>query len=210
MSPALAVADPDNLAFLTQTTLSVDDTAAIVDALEGALPGHPARRAARTFATRPPTARRRSRRSPRECERMLVIGAPNSSNSLRLAEVAERDGRAGAADRARRPTSTGTGSASPQTLGITAGASAPEVLVREVVDALARALRRAPRKRPSISPSGWSSSCRASWSPDAVSELPKVEMFTDGACRGNPGPGRLGGADPHRARASASCRAASR
>ena len=71
---------------------------------------HPARaasprsrgRAARTSATRPRTARRRSRRSPARCDAMLVIGSPNSSNSLRLVEVAEREGAQGAAGRPRR------------------------------------------------------------------------------------------------------------
>ena len=75
-----------------------------------------------------------------QCDRMLVIGAPNSSNSLRLAEVAERIGvPARLIERAKDIDWDWLGQ--PRTLGITAGASAPEVLVREVVDALARALR---------------------------------------------------------------------
>jgi 4-hydroxy-3-methylbut-2-enyl diphosphate reductase len=67
---------------------------------------------------------------------MLVIGAPNSSNSVRLVEVAEREARppGWSAARAR---STLPGWTASSTLGITAGASAPEVLVREVVDFLA-------------------------------------------------------------------------
>ena len=98
------------------------------------------RRAARTSATRRRTARPRSRRSRSACDAMLVIGAPNSSNSLRLVEVAEREGtparliqRAADLDWAFLD---GVG-----TLGITAGASAPELLVRELVDRLADALR---------------------------------------------------------------------
>ena len=72
---------------------------------------------------------------------MLVIGAPNSSNSLRLAEVAERLGvPARLIERASDIDWDWLGQ--PATLGVTAGASAPEVLVREVVDALARAVRR--------------------------------------------------------------------
>ena len=71
-----------------------------------------------------------------ECDRMLVIGAPNSSNSLRLAEVAEREGvEARLIQRAADIDWDWLGT--PGTVGLTAGASAPEVLVREVVDALA-------------------------------------------------------------------------
>ena len=70
-----------------------------------------------------------------ECDRMLVIGAPNSSNSLRLAEVAERIGvPARLIERASDIDWEWFGE--PRTLGLTAGASAPEVLVREVLDAL--------------------------------------------------------------------------
>ena len=83
---------------------------------------------------------------------MLVIGAPNSSNSLRLAEVAERMGvPARLIERAADIDWDWLGQ--PATVGLTAGASAPEVLVREVVDALARAIRghrgRWPTTRPS-------------------------------------------------------------
>ena len=92
------------------------------------------------------------------CDAMLVIGAPNSSNSLRLVEVAERAGaRARLVARGRRYRLRLAGGA--RTLGITAGASAPEVLVREVVDALRAALRRHRGSRPRASPSGWCSSC---------------------------------------------------
>ena len=89
---AIAPADPANLAYLTQTTLSVDDTAEIVADARAPLPRHHAARRARTSATPPRTARRRSRTSPRACEAVLVIGSPKSSNSLRLVEVAEREG----------------------------------------------------------------------------------------------------------------------
>ena len=69
------------------------------------------------------------------CEKMLVIGAPNSSNSLRLAEVAERIGvPSRLIERATDIDWDWLGQ--PQTLGVTAGASAPELLVREVIDAL--------------------------------------------------------------------------
>ena len=96
-----------------------------------------------------------------------------------------------------------------RTLGITAGASAPEVLVREVVDCARRAVRRRPRSRSRASRRIWcSSSPRASRRRErrAVTE---VEIFTDGACKGNPGPGGWGVVSA-RARARRSCPAASR
>ena len=126
--------DGDNLAFLTQTTLSVDDTAAIVEALKRRFPTI---RAPRSEDICYATSNRQAavKAIAGECDRMLVIGAPNSSNSLRLAEVAERLGvpsrlieRAGDID--------WDWLGQPATVGITAGASAPEILVREVVDAL--------------------------------------------------------------------------
>jgi 4-hydroxy-3-methylbut-2-enyl diphosphate reductase len=124
-----------NLAFLTQTTLSVDDTAAIVEALKARFP---AIRAPRSEDICYATSNRQAavKGIAPECDRMLVIGAPNSSNSLRLAEVAERLGvPARLIERATNIDWDWLGQ--PATVGITAGASAPEVLVREVVDALA-------------------------------------------------------------------------
>jgi 4-hydroxy-3-methylbut-2-enyl diphosphate reductase len=126
--------DPDNLAFLTQTTLSVDDTAAIVEALQQRFP---AIRAPRSEDICYATSNRQAavKAIAPECDRMLVIGAPNSSNSLRLAEVAERMG--APARLIERASDIDWGwLGAPQTVGITAGASAPELLVREVVDAL--------------------------------------------------------------------------
>ena len=130
----LSLADTGNLAFLTQTTLSVDDTAAIVEALKARFPDI---RAPRSEDICYATSNRQAavKAIAAECERMLVIGAPNSSNSLRLAEVAERMGvPARLIERAVDIDWDWLGR--PHTLGITAGASAPEVLVREVVDAL--------------------------------------------------------------------------
>lgn len=123
-----------NLAFLTQTTLSVDDTAAVVGALKARFPEI---RAPRSEDICYATSNRQAavKAIAPECERLLVIGAPNSSNSLRLAEVAERMGvpsrlieRAGEID--------WEWFGEPETVGLTAGASAPELLVREVLDAL--------------------------------------------------------------------------
>jgi 4-hydroxy-3-methylbut-2-enyl diphosphate reductase len=130
----LNISQDANLAFLTQTTLSVDDTAAIVGALKARFP---AIRAPRSEDICYATSNRQAavKAIAPECERMLVIGAPNSSNSLRLAEVAERMGvPSRLIERAEDIDWAWLGQ--PGTVGITAGASAPEVLVREVLDAL--------------------------------------------------------------------------
>jgi 4-hydroxy-3-methylbut-2-enyl diphosphate reductase len=131
---ALEVSNDSSLAFLTQTTLSVDDTEAIVTTLKDRFP---AIRAPRSEDICYATSNRQAavKAIAPQCDRMLVIGAPNSSNSLRLAEVAERLGvPARLIERASDIDWNWLGE--PSTLGITAGASAPEVLVREVVDAL--------------------------------------------------------------------------
>ena len=132
---SVAVASSDNLAFLTQTTLSVDDTAAIVDILKQRFPGIRVPRSEDIcYATSNRQAAVKAI-APR-CDRMLVIGSPNSSNSLRLAEVAERMGvPSRLIERASNIDWDWLGR--PRTIGVTAGASAPERLVREVVDALA-------------------------------------------------------------------------
>jgi 4-hydroxy-3-methylbut-2-enyl diphosphate reductase len=130
----VSVPTSDNLAFLTQTTLSVDDTAAVVGALQSRFP---AIRAPKTEDICYATSNRQAavKAIAAECERMLVIGAPNSSNSLRLAEVSERmDVPARLIERAADIDWEWLGT--PGTMGLTAGASAPEVLVREVLDAL--------------------------------------------------------------------------
>ena len=128
-------ADPGNLAFLTQTTLSVDDTAEIVSILQRRFPaitGPKGEDICYATSNRQAAVKDIARR----CQAMLVIGAPNSSNSVRLVEVAEREGiparLVGRATDIDLAWLNGV-----ETLGITAGASAPEVLVREVVDFLA-------------------------------------------------------------------------
>jgi 4-hydroxy-3-methylbut-2-enyl diphosphate reductase len=132
---AVAPADPANLAFLTQTTLSVDDTAEIIGVLERRFPlikGPRGEDICYATSNRQAAVKTIARR----CDALLVIGAPNSSNSVRLVEVAEREGvRAALVGRARDIDLAWLGGV--RTLGITAGASAPEVLVREVVDFLA-------------------------------------------------------------------------
>ena len=127
--------DADNLAFLTQTTLSVDDTAEIIAVLERRFPTIRAPKgedicyatsnrqmAVKTMASR--------------CDFVLVIGASNSSNSVRLLEVAQREGTPGRLI-ARASDIDFTWLDGVHTLGITAGASAPEILVREVVGRVA-------------------------------------------------------------------------
>jgi 4-hydroxy-3-methylbut-2-enyl diphosphate reductase len=132
---AIAPQDPEALAFLTQTTLSVDDTAEIVAILRRRFPSIQGPRSEDIcYATSNRQAAVKAIAG--RCDAMLVIGSPNSSNSQRLVEVAEREG-----TKARL---VGRGADldfewlfGVRTLGITAGASAPELLVREVVDALA-------------------------------------------------------------------------
>ena len=130
----VAPADPNGLAFLTQTTLSVDDTAEIVAVLQRRFPSI---RAPKSEDICYATTNRQAavKQIAPLCDRMLVIGAPNSSNSLRLAEVAQRLGvPSRLIQRASDIDWDWLGE--PATLGLTAGASAPEVLVSEVVEAL--------------------------------------------------------------------------
>ncbi len=133
----VAAFDPtgrERLAFLTQTTLSVDDTADIIDALRLRFPDIRGPKAEDICYA---TSNRQAavKLIAPNCDKMLVIGAPNSSNSLRLVEVAERlNVPARLIQRATEIDWDWIGH--PSTLGITAGASAPELLVREVVEAL--------------------------------------------------------------------------
>jgi 4-hydroxy-3-methylbut-2-en-1-yl diphosphate reductase len=128
-------ADHDNLAFLTQTTLSVDDTADVIAALTARFPNIQAPRGEDIcYAT---SNRQTAVKAVTErAEKLLVIGAPNSSNSLRLAELGQRRGLPSKLiQRAAEIDFDWLGT--PKILGLTAGASAPELLVREVVDLLA-------------------------------------------------------------------------
>lgn len=131
----IAPADPSNLAFLTQTTLSVDDTAAIVAILKRRFPAMQAPRGEDICYA---TSNRQTavKEIAHLADAILVIGAPNSSNSVRLVEVAERAGvRARLIERAADLDFAWLDGVT--TLGITASASAPELLVRELVDHLA-------------------------------------------------------------------------
>ncbi|MGC1427998.1 MAG: 4-hydroxy-3-methylbut-2-enyl diphosphate reductase [Albidovulum sp.] len=126
--------DPDQLAYITQTTLSVDDTAAIVTALRARFPAIVGpHKEDICYAT---TNRQEAVKAiATKIDALLVIGAPNSSNSKRLVEV----GRAAGCGYAQLVQRAGDidwraldGSAA---VGVTAGASAPEILVNEVLDA---------------------------------------------------------------------------
>ena len=125
----------DALGFLTQTTLSVDDTADIVTALRVRFPQIAGPRAEDIcYATSNRQAAVKA--IAPDCDLLLVIGAPNSSNSMRLVEVAERFGtRSLLVQRAHEIDLAWLEGV--DTLGLTAGASAPESLVREVIDRIA-------------------------------------------------------------------------
>lgn len=131
----LTPADPENLAWCTQTTLSVDDTAEIVAALQAKFPAIEGPKTEDIcYAT---TNRQEAMKAiAAECEAVIVIGAPNSSNSNRLVEVARQHGcpKAMLVQRGKdldRDWLDGV-----NVLGMSAGASAPDVLVDEVIEAL--------------------------------------------------------------------------
>lgn len=131
---ALQPEDPDSLAYVTQTTLSVDDTADIVATLERRFPQltNP-RKEDICYAT---TNRQVAvKEVAKQADRVIVIGAPNSSNSMRLVEVSEKCGCPGRLVQRAADIDWGWLEGA-GTVGITAGASAPEVLVEEVIDAL--------------------------------------------------------------------------
>jgi 4-hydroxy-3-methylbut-2-enyl diphosphate reductase len=128
--------DPQTLAFVTQTTLSVDDTREIVDALRARFPAIVApHKEDICYAT---TNRQEAVKAvaPR-VDAMLVVGSPNSSNSQRLKEVAERAGCPVARLVLRAQDIDWEAFGAIASLGVTAGASAPEVLVEEIIDAFA-------------------------------------------------------------------------
>jgi 4-hydroxy-3-methylbut-2-enyl diphosphate reductase len=130
----LDIESPDKLAFVTQTTLSVDDTADIVNAVLERFPEAKApKQEDICYAT---TNRQQAVKAlAAHVDTMVVVGAPNSSNSQRLVEVARKEGcESFMVQRARDMDWSGLANAG--TVGITAGASAPELLVDEVIGAL--------------------------------------------------------------------------
>jgi 4-hydroxy-3-methylbut-2-enyl diphosphate reductase len=128
------VRDPDRLAFVTQTTLSIDDTADIVAALQARFPNIVGpHKEDICYAT---TNRQEAVKAMApKADAMLVVGAPNSSNSKRLVEVGARAGCPYAQLVQRAADIDWRALEGIATLGITAGASAPELLVNEVIDA---------------------------------------------------------------------------
>jgi 4-hydroxy-3-methylbut-2-enyl diphosphate reductase len=130
----LTVRDPQRLAFVTQTTLSVDDTALIVAALRERFPSLEApRREDICYATQ--NRQDAVKKLLAECDVLVVVGSRSSSNSNRLRELAERNAVAGylvdGPEDLKREWFAGK-----NTVGVTAGASAPEVLVLQVVERL--------------------------------------------------------------------------
>lgn len=130
----LRVRDPERLAFITQTTLSVDDTAAVVTALRSRFPSIVGpHREDICYAT---TNRQEAVKAMAgRIEALFVIGAPNSSNSRRLVEVGRAAGCAHAQLIERAADIDWRAIEGVRTVGVTAGASAPEVLIEEVLAA---------------------------------------------------------------------------
>ncbi len=131
---ALTVRDPQRLAYVTQTTLSVDDAARVVEALKARFPAIVGpKKDDICYATQ--NRQDAVKKLVRECDVVIVVGSPNSSNSNRLREVAEQAGiSAYMVDSADQIESSWL--AGKRRVGVTAGASAPEILVRGVVDRL--------------------------------------------------------------------------
>ena len=131
---ALTVENAERLAFVTQTTLSMDDTARVIDALREKFPSiQGPRKDDICYATQ--NRQDAVKDLAGRCEVVLVVGSPNSSNSNRLRELAERmDCRAYLIDNASEMDKSWLEGV--QSIGVTAGASAPEVLIQEVLKQL--------------------------------------------------------------------------
>ncbi|VUD68275.1 4-hydroxy-3-methylbut-2-enyl diphosphate reductase [Thalassocella blandensis] len=131
---SLVVRDPDHLAYVTQTTLSMDDTARVIDSLKQKYPNISGpRKDDICYATQ--NRQDAVKQLALECGLVLVVGSPNSSNSNRLRELAERCGaKAFLVDGAHDLDQSWFNGVS--SVGITAGASAPEVLVEEIIRGL--------------------------------------------------------------------------
>ena len=131
---ALQVRDASKLAYITQTTLSVDDTAGVIDVLRRRFPD--IRGPVKEDICYATTNRQEAVKSiANQLDMLLVVGAPNSSNSKRLVEVGQKNGCPRALLVQRASELNWDDLKGLKTLGLTAGASAPEVLVNEIVDA---------------------------------------------------------------------------
>ena len=131
---SLVVKNPEKLAFVTQTTLSIDDTAKVIDALREKFPAiQGPRKDDICYATQ--NRQDAVRDLANQCDVVLVVGSPNSSNSNRLRELAERMGKhAYLVDNADELQKQWFENIS--TVGVTAGASAPEILIKQVLQRL--------------------------------------------------------------------------
>ncbi len=131
---AIEIEDPNQLAFITQTTLSLDDTAEMIAVLRRRFPKiHGPKKEDICYAT---TNRQQAVKAlAAKCGAILVVGAPNSSNSQRLVEVARKLGCGTAMLVQRAADIDWTQLEGVRALGVTAGASAPDILVEEVIDA---------------------------------------------------------------------------
>lgn len=131
---ALKLDPKSDLAFVTQTTLSMDDTQTVINALKDKFPNiHAPKKDDICYATQ--NRQDAVKDLAKNCEVVLVVGSPNSSNSNRLRELAERLGaKAFLIDNASQMNKSWFDNIS--TVGVTAGASAPEILIKEVIDTL--------------------------------------------------------------------------
>jgi 4-hydroxy-3-methylbut-2-enyl diphosphate reductase len=131
---ALQVADPEKLAYVTQTTLSVDDATQVINALKQRFPHIKAPKSDDIcYATQ--NRQDAVKIMAKDCDLVIIVGSPNSSNSNRLREVAKNQGiEAYMVDNASHLQAEWLHGK--QKIGISAGASAPEVLVQEVITAL--------------------------------------------------------------------------
>ncbi|MBI4005299.1 MAG: 4-hydroxy-3-methylbut-2-enyl diphosphate reductase [Gammaproteobacteria bacterium] len=148
----LKVKDPDFLAFVTQTTLSMDDTAEIIDALRERFPNIVGpKKEDICYATQ--NRQDAVKKLTRQCDLILVVGSPNSSNSTRLKEISQKVGvptyLIDNASEIQKEWLDGK-----ECIGLTAGASAPEVLVEEVIEQLktwgAKSVQEAPGKQEKV------------------------------------------------------------
>jgi 4-hydroxy-3-methylbut-2-enyl diphosphate reductase len=130
----LQVKNPEKLAFVTQTTLSMDDAATVIEALKAKYPNiHAPKSEDICYATQ--NRQDAVKLMAKDCDLVIIIGSPNSSNSNRLREVAEKQGvEAYMVDNASYLQASWL--VGKKKIGVSAGASAPEVLVKEVISQL--------------------------------------------------------------------------
>ena len=144
----LPIRNPEHVAFVTQTTLSVDDTATVVEALKNRFPAlHAPRKEDICYATQ--NRQDAVKQMIDRCDVLIVVGSKSSSNSTRLREIAEKHGKRGylidGPEYLERSWLDGA-----QVVGVTAGASAPEVLVQGVLRQLEAWGAKMPQEIPGI------------------------------------------------------------